>query len=128
MLSNETFQKAMNLYLNCFTLLGSTAFGASAELKQRIKAKHTEIAGVFIQKKQMIQDSLPEAFCQKGITLVEKSSSSFKLPKLTEKLSEKDLDAYLALLSVKNPQFMKMWKELIPWADAEQFKRLLQPK
>ena len=123
MLDKETFEKTMNLYLNCFSLVSYAAF---PELKDQIKAKRTEITALIAKEKQMLQQNLDEAFCRKGLTLVEKYSGN--LPPLTEKLSEKNLGAYLSLLNKKNPQFVKLWEELVPWADSEEFKKLLQPK
>ena len=123
MLDTETFEKTMNLYLNCFSLVSYAAF---PELKGQVKAKRVEITAIIAKKSKMLQQNLDEAFCRKGLVLVEKYSS--KLPPLTGKLSEKELGAYLSLLNTKNPQFVKLWEELVPWADSDEFKKLLQPK
>lgn len=91
------------------------------QLIEQIVTMKADINKQLASKKEEIQKIIGDPKFDEGITIVE--NYDFGLPKLYQDLDEISLFKYIALLKTNDPQFSKMFQELMEW-----MKNVPQPK
>lgn len=86
---------------------------ADQKIKALVSDMRKDIYAQFEQKRKEIEPMLSDPAFDLGPKIIEKYE--FKLPKLTEELSDATLAQYARLLVREDPNFVKMFKELSSW-------------
>ncbi len=87
----------------------------SEKLKDSFAEFRTQARSDFSAKSSSIRKMLQDPMIDEGVKIVE--SFDFKLPRLTEQLSDDDLSKYMALLNNKDAKFEKMLQKLAVWQE-----------
>jgi hypothetical protein len=88
---------------------------ASEKVKDAFADIRTQASADFSAQDDSIKRIMRDPATDEAVTIVE--GFDFKLPRLTEKLSDDDMTRYMALLKSEDPQLMKMLKQLAVWQE-----------
>lgn len=85
----------------------------NSKVKDVFAGLRKEVAEGFSNKDDSFKKFISDPAFDKGVKIVE--SHQFKLPKLTEPLTDDDLAGYVTLIQNEDPELAKMMKELGEW-------------
>jgi hypothetical protein len=85
----------------------------SKGVAQTFAKMRKEMAEQFFAGSKSFDEFIRDPSFDEGVRIVE--SHRFKLPNLTEPLSDEDLASYLALLKAQDPEMGRMLQELAEW-------------
>ena len=86
---------------------------ASEKVKDAFADIRSQASADFSSKDESIKKIMRDPAADEAVTIVE--SFDFKLPRLTERLSDDDMTKYMALLKNEDRQLMKMLQQLAVW-------------
>ncbi len=84
-----------------------------AKMKEVFAGLRKEVADGFSHKDEKFKRSIKDPAFDAGVTIVEKHQ--FKLPRLTERLTDAELAGYVALIQNGDAEVSKMMQELGDW-------------
>jgi hypothetical protein len=87
----------------------------SEKVKEAFAEIRTQAGADFSTKDASIRKIVQDPASDEAVRIVEKFD--FKIPRLTERLSDDDMTKYMALLKKEDPQLMKMLKQLAVWQE-----------
>jgi hypothetical protein len=87
----------------------------SEKVKEAFADIRTQASADFSTKDESIRKIVKDSATDEAVRIVE--SFDFKLPRLTERLSDGDITKYMDLLKNEDKQLMKMLKQLAIWQE-----------
>jgi len=87
----------------------------SEKVKEAFADIRTQASADFSAKDESIKKIMRDPAADEAVTIVE--SFDFKLPMLTERLSDDDMTKYMVLLKNEDRQLMKMLQQLAVWQE-----------
>jgi len=87
----------------------------SEKVKEAFAEIRTQAGADFSTKDKSIKKIAQDPVSDEAVGIVERFD--FKIPRLTERLSDDDLAKYMALLKKEDPELMKMLKQLAVWQE-----------